>query len=312
MPNVWTHFLYGEKLLASALPDFVPQPDSAEARLFRFGCQGPDFLFYHRFLPWQSGKNMPKLGNAMHQRNCGPVLLDMIRTVHGRKPGDAMALYVLGFVTHHVLDRNMHPYVFYRSGFKKWNHQRFEVLMDTHVVKALLGLDTWRTPVWPRIDAGPRLPEEIPALFTKLTAAYYPEWNHLQYEDWQTAYGDMIRAQRLFHDPSGIKRILTFGQITPLVYGREIPPIDVMNEARAEWRHPSMEQEAFTDSVWDMWEAAMRDGAEVLAAIDAYWHTHPDDPEAWSRLTSAVDNRSYETGRACDSGLSIRFADPII
>ncbi|EXX87408.1 hypothetical protein BG53_01425 [Paenibacillus darwinianus] len=44
----------------------------------------------------------------------------------------------------HTLDRNVHPYVFSRSGFRKWDHQRFEVMMDTLVVSRRLRLETWK------------------------------------------------------------------------------------------------------------------------------------------------------------------------
>ena len=31
------------------------------------GAQGPDIFFFHRALPWQSGKTLRKVGSAMHR-----------------------------------------------------------------------------------------------------------------------------------------------------------------------------------------------------------------------------------------------------
>ena len=94
----------------------------------------------------------------MHTKNCGPFLQDMLRQVQGRGLYNPAVVYVLGFITHHILDRNMHPYVFYKSGFKKWDHQRFEIIMDTLIVKRKRGIQTWKTPVWKEIYVGRSCP----------------------------------------------------------------------------------------------------------------------------------------------------------
>ena len=85
---------------------------------------------------------MNKLGSKLHSEFCGLVLLDMAKTLkeQAAKPNDPLTHYVFGFMMHHVLDRNIHPYVFCKSGSIKWDHQRFEVIMDTLVMKQVLGI----------------------------------------------------------------------------------------------------------------------------------------------------------------------------
>jgi hypothetical protein len=313
MPNIWTHFLFGEQLLHSVNPQ-VNLSDPRLRNLYRMGCQGPDLLFYHHFLPWQSSRGMPALGSAMHSRQCGPVLLDFIRHVSGKPLTDPLVVYTLGFLTHHVLDRNMHPYVFYKSGFRKFDHQRFEILMDTLIVKRKLGLDTWKTPVWKELDAGPSLPDSITEMLVKVTSTHYPEQTAtLSEADWQDAYRDMLQAQKLFHDPVGVKRLLTGGYIRKLVFERNLPAIDILNEERIAWHHPAVPEETYTDSVWDMWELAMEDGIRVMkAALHCISATQPAERDrAWQELVPALGNLSYETGKPCDSGLDIRFVQSV-
>ncbi|PYI55856.1 zinc dependent phospholipase C family protein [Paenibacillus flagellatus] len=308
MPNIWTHFLFGREL-ADRVGWSGPSTSSAVERAYHFGCQGPDFLFYHRFLPWQKSAGMPELGGAMHSRRCGPFLLDLLDAVKDRPLDSPDAAFALGFLTHHILDRNAHPYVFYRSGFKKWDHQRFEIMIDTLIVRSRLGLETWRTPVWKRIDAGPALPGEMADVLAALARSHYPELaGHLGPDDWNEAYRDMIRAQKLFHDPSGAKRLLTFGRIEALVYKRTVPPVDVLNEARREWRHPSIEDETHTESFMDLWEMAMEDGVPLLrSALD-----YVAGNGSRSRLEARLGDVSYETGKPCADGHTILYADPII
>ncbi|TXK85462.1 hypothetical protein [Paenibacillus sp. N3.4] len=94
----------------------------------------------------------------MHKEACGPFLMDLLRQVKGRGLYNPAVVYVLGFLTHHILDRTMHPYVFHKSGFRKWDHQRFEMIMDTKIIQQKLGLPTWKTPVWKHLYVGESFP----------------------------------------------------------------------------------------------------------------------------------------------------------
>ncbi|SFJ02636.1 Zinc dependent phospholipase C [Paenibacillus sp. UNC496MF] len=331
MPNVWTHLLFGQRCL-QALGEGALIALPERRRMFNMGCQGPDFLFYHHFLPWQKDRTMGALGGAMHERHCGPVLMDLLdaadRAALECDPGkDDALVYALGFLLHHLLDRVMHPYVFSRSGFRKWDHQRFEVMMDTLIVRKLLGAETWKTEAWREIDNRGELPRAILDAFEQIAAVHYPESApRVRREDWQHAMRDMIRAQRLFHDPSGIKRFLTFKQIDPFVYKRRMPELDILNESRRPWLDPTDGRTRYDEDVWTLWDRAMDESAQVVSAVLQWLRC--DEPEA-PRVDGAIDeqtlskhrlreaaaqligNRSYETGRDCDSGASIRFEDPI-
>ena len=120
---------------------------------------------------------------------------------------------MLGFLTHHILDRNLHPYVFYKSGFKKWDHQRFEIIMNTIFAKHERDIQTWKTPVWKEIYVGDKFPlGVVPALSPMQQRFTIRIASQLRGSNWDGTYYDVIRAQRLFHDPSGLKRVLTFGK----------------------------------------------------------------------------------------------------
>lgn len=323
MPNVWTHLLFGREVLnrigESSLIE-APQ----HRNLFQMGCQGPDFLFYHNYLPWRKGKTMNKLGSRMHSEHCGPVLMEMLDAVAGRsvdrhEPDDAV-VYMLGFVLHHTLDRNVHPYVFSRSGFRKWDHQRFEVMMDTLVVRRMTGLETWRTPVWKELDTGGAFPPAIVDAFEQIAAIYYPELaRSIQRDAWNQANRDMVAAQRLFYDPTGIRRIATFGQIEPLVYKRRLPLLDILNVAGRPWTDPTDDRLKHSDTFDEMWDRAM-DESEVIVRAVLDWLRHESSPDKngepfgacakREHAASLIGNLSYETGKPCGTA-EIRFADPI-
>jgi len=312
LPNIWTHNWFGDKV--AELSKLYELPTDPHTRnIFHLGCQGPDFLFYHRFFPWQGNSNMNKLASKMHSEFCGPILLDMAKTLKEMqaKPNDSLTHYVLGFMMHHVLDRHMHPYVFCKSGSIKWNHQRFEVILDTLVMKQVQNIDTWATPAWKQIYIGPQLPKPITKMMNRITQSYFPELiNNKTEADWNVAYQDMIRAQRIFHDPYGIKRVFTFGQIEPLVYKRRNKQLDYLNEARAEWHHPAVPDEVSTASFWDLWEHAMTDGLKVWRAVELFLFGD-EQQSAYDSLVQALGNLSYEHGKPCDAGYEIIHEEPI-
>lgn len=315
MPNVWAHLIFGEEVLKR-----VGDPGWLERRetrnLFRFGCQGPDPLFYYNFLPWQNKELAGKLGNAMHEENCGHFLIQMFRHLRGGGMEDPAWIYGCGFLLHHVLDRNAHPYIFAKSGFRPWDHQRFEVILDTLVAARLRGIRTWKTPVWRELEIPGGLPAEVARLLQALAAEFYPLYGEaMNASDWSKAYRDMIAAHKLFHDPWGLKRALTFGRIEPMVYKKKNAPLDYENEARAAWTDPVDGVTEYRDSFQELWEHALDDGVRVLRQAFRYRSSIRDVPdpseleEEW-KLAGLIGNVSYSTGRPCGSG-DIRHASPI-
>jgi len=149
-------------------------------------------------------------------------------------------------------------------------------------------------------------------MMSRITDSYFPELNaNISVADWNAAYRDMINAQRLFHDPYGIKRLLTFGKIEPLVYKRRNKQLDYLNESRAPWSHPAVPAEVSTASFWDQWEQAMADGLRVWQAAEQYLFEDQDQALSFNNLVEVIGNLSYEHGKSCDEGLSVIHEEPI-
>lgn len=321
MPNVWTHLIFGQIVLEK-LEELDLISSVKNRQLFNMGCQGPDFLLYHRFLPWMRSSVMNRLGTAMHLINCGPAIMDLLDAVKGKssegKHADPSVIYTLGFVSHHVLDRHLHPFVFSRSGFSKWDHQRYEIMVDTLIARKLRGIETWKTPVWKEIEIGGLLPAPILDAFQLIVRNHYPELAHLiRRDDWNTANRDMIKAQRLFHDPTGIKRTLALGQLEPFVFHREVL-FDVLNEANLPWIDPIDKQIDHHENFWTLWEQAMIDSLSIIRTILEWFRSTHDDLVSIEKqlelrlsIVEQIGNFSYDTGLPCDSGASVRYADPI-
>ncbi|WP_028611915.1 zinc dependent phospholipase C family protein [Paenibacillus harenae] len=325
MPNVWAHFIFGQLVLERLGEASLLQSDE-QKNMFNMGCQGPDFLFYHRFFPWQQSAALNRLGTEMHNRHCGHALVELLDSISGRRAyparPDPSVLYALGFALHHVLDRHMHPYVFSRSGFRKWDHQRFEIMMDTLIARELWGIETWNTAVWKLVDTKGAFPEPIIDAFESITYTYYTDLGPLIARgDWNQANRDFTAALRLFHDPTGLRRKLTFGQIEPFVFKRGFIAYDILNVSGLPWIDPVDPGITRRESAWTLWDRALDDALEVVGSIlvwlRAYENAQPTKEDRTlarqlrDEAVERIGNRSYETGLDCDSGAKIRYADTI-
>lgn len=314
MPNLWTHILFGRDVLREMGQEQL-LTDPHLRNTYHFGAQGPDFLLYHNFWPWTKDTRVSSYGDVLHNERCGEFLLEMIQHVEQRPLADPLVVYVLGFISHYVLDRHVHPFVYYQSGYEKWKHQRYETIMDTIIARKVDGTKTWESPSWQQIYIGKHAPAELGVMFATLTARVFPHLAPtIRAKDWNTAYRHMIAAHRLFHDPTGLKTKATLGQIDPFVYREQFANLDYLNESHAVWHHPADETETFTYSVWDLWTMAKDDTIAIYEHVLALLTSEKADSRAerLAALATAIGNDSYDYGKPCDAGYALQYANPII
>lgn len=141
MPGPITHFLFAKHLRPFLLPYFpflssyVPYYDA--------GSLGPDpFFFYGAFSIQNKIKfNTRAFGKQLHLQSPQETFQPLFHHLSQRWMDKNQWLsYLVGFLTHYVLDETLHPYVFYWSGFDeqggiesmpyKADHIRFEHSLD--------------------------------------------------------------------------------------------------------------------------------------------------------------------------------------
>jgi hypothetical protein len=313
MPNVWAHIQFGREVL-EAVDERSRLDHSPWRTAFQLGCQGPDFLFYDHFLPWQSATSLNKLGSLMHNIHCGPFLLSLFEEIRAYPLEHPAVAYALGFLLHHVLDRHLHPFVFSLSGFKKWHHQRFETAMDSVVLSVRAGIHTGTTPVGPEVDTQGRLPGDIAEGFLRAVSIHYPilaeKITAMQLDG---AVAQFVAAQRIFFDPSGWKGKLLFGQIAPFSPPSRVPEWDVLNTSRQPWIDPTDRTVVHRESAFELWDQALFDGVGITRTALSWLQAGESQDAAHRKEAFAglLGNVSYETGLPCGEA-TITFADSIV
>ena len=144
MPSLLTHHWFANQIIShfQARFPFLHQHASA----VWLGAQGPDPFFFYGRAPFHSRAErtaINQFGSTLHNDSLDKTLWKLIETYHTQPDHAHLAAYVVGALTHYVLDSVVHPYVFYRSGFDQdgqltgrygYDHARLEVAMDIALI----------------------------------------------------------------------------------------------------------------------------------------------------------------------------------
>ncbi|API91108.1 MULTISPECIES: zinc dependent phospholipase C family protein [Virgibacillus] len=303
MPNIWTHIIFCEEM-----SDAITQTHqfSSHESMMKLGAQGPDPFFYHRFWPWMKEGHAQEIGTVLHEQKCGPFLLDLIRTAKTME--NQVKAYVFGFITHHILDRNTHPYIHFRAGYEGSKHQKLEIIIDTLMLHKFNNLKTWKTPVYKEIDVGRKLDKKIVQLLYQTIVKHYPELDATQTHI-QKSYRDMKLALMLLSDPIGWKNRIFHSLISSYSHRPVQDNKDYLNEQKTTWYHPAT-KEPSNNSFLELYQQAKTEGFQILSTVNAYWKQQ--DEALYHKLADQIGNISYDTGKSLALNLRNQYADPIV
>lgn len=109
MPAAITHFLQAERVME----ELKKQNDSIllNRDAFLWGAQGPDFLYCHRYLPWQRGNSLKEYAEKLHREKPSEIFTAMYDYYNTTQHDRIVLSYIYGFVCHYCLDRIGHPFV---------------------------------------------------------------------------------------------------------------------------------------------------------------------------------------------------------
>ncbi|SFA81081.1 Zinc dependent phospholipase C [Lentibacillus halodurans] len=304
MPNIWTHILFCENVM-----DAIENPHSFlhDEAYMKLGAQGPDPFFYYHFWRWMKNDPVNEIGQKMHQERCGAFLMDIIE--RAKHMGNQAKAYVFGFITHHILDRNAHPYIYYRAGYEGNKHQKLEIIIDTLMMEKYHHLKTWKAHVYNEIDVGFKIDQTISEMLHTAIRAHYPETNQESAVYIQKAYRDMKLALKLLADPYGWKNTLFKPLISPFSHQPVNNDADYLNLEHTPWHDPAT-NEPSTKSFIDLYNHAWTEGIEIMTEVIAYWNT--GDITSQKRLRKLIGSISYDTGKPLSLNLENRHSEPIV
>ncbi|MBA2174590.1 zinc dependent phospholipase C family protein [Halobacillus locisalis] len=303
MPNIWTHILFIDELCKRTDKEELMETSSIGLHI---GAQGPDPFFYHQFWPFLPKGDGEDIGMQLHTENCGPFLVDMVKKGVDQK--HEMQAFILGFISHHYLDRITHPYVHYHSGYEANKHQLLEVAIDTFMLEKKLGLKTWKTPAYKEIRPK-QLIEPITNLLTELIDKHLAHRERSSIQPIvRQSYKHMYQAQVVLYDPRGWKN-RWFSSLVSAFSHKPLDDKDYVNDSHNIWYHSATNQ-PYQESFIDLYERALEEGSELFSIIFEYWSSPSHD--LLEEIKIKISNISYDTGRPLYENQTNRFSSPIV
>lgn len=308
MPASLLHRYFAEDVLSE-----IP---SSEADFIFVGTQGPDpFMAYgtNPFLGKRS--DVPEVnpwGSKMHQTHLSEVYAPMARYAYSKsgREKEILFAYLEGLLLHFTLDRLVHPYVFYRTGFDEngkyggiyvFYHGAFESVLDKTYGKR-------NKRFLPPAKALPVIQEEDLDALSRMWAscATIP----LKESAFAESYLEFRSVMKLLYSPMGIKRTLfklVMGK-TSKAYSLSYPAslkrfaaLDVENLSHDVWKDPCTGEEHH-ESIPDLIELAKKDartvheivqkarlGQDIASMLDEYERGRDHDGEVYGRKKKHCD-----------------------
>jgi hypothetical protein len=319
MPAHIAHGLFAEEAVSSFLPSNRQYYLGRYLNFLTFGAQGPD-IFYH------NQRRRPRslqFGKAFHQGGYGRFLSALLRLMRERNFDleESEHAYLLGFLTHAFLDRKLHPYIIYHSGWtrdpkdylKRYSHVFMERILDVLLLQKIKGKSIENFDFFSRVDIRPGFRKEFQELLVDAVNISFPKTSPmLSLQSLENAFFDTLSFLE-FSNPNIVWQgwEVTLRMVS-LSHPREIPEnVDWMNESRRSWKHYSRGIE-FTSSVADLYKEALNACASVMGLFDKLIAAPSDiSDESLYVLEQQVGNENLNSGFYEDSRVVPLYSEPL-
>lgn len=307
MPNVITH-----GLMANGVVQLLEQSEISTAieqnpRLFFFGSNGPDYLFYYRYFSSdEDAKSMRSLGNLFHDEYINEFYTaakNHLNTLKGSQDYPLALAYVAGHLCHWALDSLAHPYIFHKTGLIKgdtrYDHFRMEAAIDTLVVKRVKNKKFREVPSYKFVELKPKERVVIAQVYQAIVKEVLGQ--RIELKKFVDAMKYTYHLNLLLFDKIGLRSkfvrpIEKYILKDEWVYTSHvvIPQVDlkhdVLNLKRQEWSHPCDPNLTYTSSFMDLFYQSTVRGNEALEALEN------DLEQGTHSLENFIDGRNYSTG----------------
>lgn len=274
MPCIITHKIFAEKAFMQLNKQDIIQLIDNHAQLFYIGSNGPDILFYHNALPWQSHltKAISSLGNQMHSTLINAFYekaFELIQKEKNRQIKERIMAYLLGHLTHWALDKSVHPYIFYRTGASEKihmdYHHRIESDIDLKLLHRIKGVEASQYCSYQICEYDDAMLQAIARLYVPIAKEIYHV--DLKVNDIRKALDNWKMLQKLFQDANGTKEKIIFKieqklnipwRYSGYLLKQKEEDYDVLNDNHDLWCHPCDQSIQSKQSFMELFEEGLQ------------------------------------------------------
>lgn len=312
MPGFATHYLFGVKTYHTLEDNDLKALIKNNKRVFSLGLQGPDFFFFYTPLAL---KISPNIGSTIHKKDTNHFFEEMIKAmnnIHGDKDFEIAAAYVMGFMGHYMLDKNVHPYVYGRVGNTKGRrtlgvHYGLESDIDRELLwkfKKMKPADFSHsgaicTTMYERNVISKLLSEAI-----KNTYGYDISTDHIK-----AAINAFYMECALLSDSTCLKhkaitafetRVFGYAWMSPLLINEVVHSEGPCNNTHEIWHNPWAENHSDDSSVYDLFNKAKEEYSSKLPSMYEALVAAYNNTDKATAILKLLGNTSYTTGLEAD------------
>lgn len=272
MPNLLAHNLLVRKLYdeVSQDEDFSNSFLDKHLDYLKIGSQGPDPLFFLGLVPSRGLHPflaLKKMGNQLHKSD-GKKLFELMfndfYNLNDDVPRKTFASFILGQLSHYLLDTTAHPFIYYQSGFDNnghvsgkyhYQHAFYESNIDLCLAEKFQYF-TFKENPSEILNVNIRVLRECDSYLNPVLVTYF-NLKKLPKRAYENAYKNMSYFWKSMNLPSGkFKSILIPKSIS--LKGMYLPKdkdSSVLNEERNTWLDPESGKE-YDYSFLDLFQIA--------------------------------------------------------
>lgn len=273
--------------------------------------QGHDIFFFL----FKFNKKEKKIGNYFHTHDTRDFFINMITYIKNNNldNNDEILSFLYGYINHYVLDKTIHPYVKYKTGnFKKKDkstykynskHAVMEAYLDAYLIKERFNINPGKFKSNKYALKPHKFSKELKNV---IDYTFNETYNYKNAgKKYELAIHNMSFLYWLLRkDSIGFKKFAysTVDKITlkkaykftPISYHINIEKNEYyLNEKHSKWNHPKDINEVYTESVFDLYNNALKEAEKIIIEVDKYFKGKKID------LRKIFDNSSFSSGKDC-------------
>lgn len=323
MPATATHAFFAEDLYNRLDNTTKKRINSNKKSLLMF-AQNTDPLMFYNVMNLKKGKNIRKQQYICHCIKTNEFFYNLITYIKQKKYYNEpkVLVFLYGFISHFVLDSNVHPYVFYKTGEYikkdkstiKYNclHHYMETFIDNTMIRDRINKDYKKFSISNYVFDIEKFPIE---LNNTINYTFNKTFN-IKYMSkiYYTSLKQMKTFLNLFRkDSYKIKKLLynLIDLTTPkslfifdsLSYNQSIEDTNnYLNLNHKEWNYPVDKNIKSTKSFYDIYNDSIDEALYIINNINDYFYNDKD-----INIDKLFKNKSYVTGIDCNSKLKQKY-----
>ena len=319
MPATITHSYFGKDLYEVLPEDITSKLDLNRTKMF---ANSTDSIMFYNLLSFKSDHNLRKFQYYFHTHKTNEFFINLLDYVRKNNINDTDTYsFIVGFITHFVLDSNIHPYIYYKTGkfnkkdknTYKYNniHHFMEVFLDNDLVKRRENSNPYKFNISKFCFDTKKFSND---LNNSIDYSFYTTFN---IKNMSTKYYKSLKQMKTFlrlfrSDRFGIKKF--FYKLIDTVTPRSVFRFEALsyhytledkhnylNNDHTMWLNPCDDTITSTESFVDLYLRSLEEARNIT--IKAFEYLDGKDID----LGSLFLNRSYVTGLDCDIEKELKY-----